>query len=187
MTFNIQELVTGCQQRNRLAQKQLYDVFGGKLFSICMRYTKNRSDAEDVLQESFIKIFEHIGSFRNDSPVEYWMRAIVVNTSLNHLRQQKYWKEFEDIDTYENGIVDSNVTLANFQHQQLLEMIQELPPGCQTVFNLFAIEGYPHKEIAEKLGITEGTSKSQYARARALLQKKLNKENKIDDGSVREK
>ncbi len=187
MTFNIQELVTGCQQRNRLAQKQLYDVFGGKLFAICMRYTKNRSDAEDVLQESFIKIYEHISSFRNDSPVEFWMRAIVVNTALNHLRKEKYWKEFGNIEEYENGIADSNVTLANFQHQQLLEMIQELPPGCQTIFNLFAIEGYRHNEIAEKLGITEGTSKSQYARARALLQKKLNKENKIDDESVREK
>ncbi|WP_109676684.1 RNA polymerase sigma factor [Dyadobacter jejuensis] len=187
MTFNEQELVAGCKRRDRTAQKQLYDVFGGKLFAICLRYTKNKIDAEDVLQEAFIKIYEHIGSFRSDSPVEYWMRSVVVNTALNHLRQQKHWKELGDLETYEAGLADGNVTLADFQHQQLLEIVQELPTGCRTIFNLYAIEGFQHNEIAEKLGISEGTSKSQYARARSLLQQKLNRENRLDNETIRKK
>ncbi|GGH52500.1 RNA polymerase sigma factor [Dyadobacter endophyticus] len=187
MTFNEQELVKGCKQRNRIAQKQLYDVFGGKLFAICMRYTKNRADAEDVLQDAFIKIYENIDSFRADSPLEYWLRSVVVNTALNHLRQQKYLKELDDIDIHHNGLSDREFTLGNFQMQQLMEMIRELPPGCQTIFNLYAIEGYQHNEIAQMLGISEGTSKSQYSRARMLLQQKLNKEKRFDDGSVQHK
>ena len=187
MTFNEQELVIGCKDRNRVAQKQLYDVFGGKLFAICLRYTKNRSDAEDVLQDAFVKIYENIDSFRNDSPLEYWLRSIAVNTALNHLRQQKHWKDLDDIETYENGIADKEVTLGDFQMQQLMGLIQELPPGCQVIFNLYAIEGYQHNEIAQKLGISEGTSKSQYSRARGILQQKLNREKRFDDGSVRNK
>lgn len=187
MTFNEQELVAGCKQRNRAAQKQLYDVFGGKLFAICLRYTKNRSDAEDVLQEAFIKIYEYIHTFRSDSPIEFWLRTIVVNTALNHLRQQKHWKELDDIDLHENGLTDRETTLSGFQMDQLMELIQELPPGCQAIFNLYAIEGFQHNEIAAKLGISEGTSKSQYARARGILQQKLNKENKLDNGSVQRK
>ncbi|WP_025764086.1 RNA polymerase sigma factor [Dyadobacter tibetensis] len=187
MTFDEKELVRGCKQRDRLAQKQLYEVFGGKLFAISLRYTKNRTDAEDVLQEAFIKIYEHIGSFRNDAPLEYWLRSVLVNTALNHLRKQKPWKEFTDLDGHENGLADGNVTLGNFQHEQLLEMVRELPTGCQTIFNLYAIEGYQHNEIAEKLGISEGTSKSQYARARGLLQQKLNKENRLDNETIRKK
>ncbi|TLU97921.1 RNA polymerase sigma factor [Dyadobacter luticola] len=187
MTFNEQELVRGCKQRNRVAQKQLYDVFGGKLFAICLRYTKNRADAEDVLQDAFIKIYENIDSFRADSPIEYWLRSVVVNTALNHLRQQKYLKELDDIDVHHNGLADKEFTLGNFQLQQLLELIQELPTGCRTIFNLYAIEGYQHNEIAEKLGISEGTSKSQYSRARSLLQQKLNKEKRFEDGPVRKR
>ncbi|QRR02940.1 RNA polymerase sigma factor [Dyadobacter sandarakinus] len=187
MTFDEQELVKGCKQRNRLAQKQLYKLFAGKLFAICLRYTKNRADAEDVLQDAFIKIYENIDSFRADSPLEYWLRSVVVNTALNHLRQQKHLKDLDDVEMHHNGIADKEVTLAGFQMQQLLELIHELPPGCQTIFNLYAIEGYQHNEIAQKLGISEGTSKSQYARARTLLQQKLNKENKFDDGPVRNK
>jgi RNA polymerase sigma factor (sigma-70 family) len=184
MNFDEKELVRGCKQRNRLAQKQLYDVFGGKLFAICLRYTKNREDAEDVLQDAFIKIYENIDSFRSESPLEYWLRTVTVNTALNHLRQQKNWKMMEDIEYHVNGIEGQDLILANFQMQQLIEMIQELPLGCQTIFNLYAIEGYQHNEIAEKLGISEGTSKSQYSRARSLLQEKLNNENRLKDGFV---
>jgi RNA polymerase sigma factor (sigma-70 family) len=184
MNFDEKELVIGCKQRDRLAQKQLYNVFGGKLFAICLRYTKNREDAEDVLQDAFIKIYEHIDSFRNESPLEYWLRTITVNTALNHLRQQKNWKMMEDIEYHVNGMEGPDLILANFQLEQLMEMIQELPLGCQTIFNLYAIEGYQHNEIAEKLGISEGTSKSQYSRARSLLQEKLNKENRLKDGFV---
>jgi RNA polymerase sigma factor (sigma-70 family) len=185
MIVNEQDLVNGCRRRERSAQKRLYDAFAGKMFAVCLRYVKNRADAEDVLQDSFIKIYENIDSFRGDSPLQYWIKSIVVNTALKHLRKQKYPLELDDVHTYDNYVADTEFTLAGFQMQQLLDFIQELPPGCQTVFNLYAIEGYQHNEIAELMGISEGTSKSQYSRARSLLQQKLNKEQRFDNESVR--
>lgn len=185
MIENEQELVNGCRRRDRLAQKRLYETFGGKMFALCLRYVKNRADAEDVLQEAFIKIYENIDAFRGDSPLQYWIKSIVVNTALKHIRKQKYLVELDDVHTYDNQVADPGFTLAGFQMQQLMEMIHELPTGCQTVFNLYAIEGYQHNEIAELMGISEGTSKSQYSRARGLLQQKLNKEQRFDNESIR--
>ncbi|WP_247237521.1 RNA polymerase sigma factor [Telluribacter sp. SYSU D00476] len=185
MTLNEQELVNGCRQRDRLAQKRLYDVFAGKMFAICLRYTKNRPDAEDVLQDAFIKIYENIDSFRGECPLEFWVRSVVVNTALKHLRKQKHLMELDDVHTQDNHVAATELTLSSFQWQQLMGFIHELPTGCQTVFNLYAIEGYQHNEIAQMMGISEGTSKSQYARARMLLQQKLSKEQRFDDESVR--
>lgn len=185
MIIDQQELVEGCRKRERSAQKQLYDAFAGKMFAICLRYVKNRSDAEDILQDSFIKIYENIDTFRGDSPLQYWIKSIVVNTALKHIRKQKNLMELDDVHTYTNHVVDSELTLSGFQMQQLMGFIQELPTGCQTIFNLYAIEGYQHNEIAELMGISEGTSKSQYSRARMLLQQKLNKEQRFDNESVR--
>ncbi len=113
------------------------------------------------------------------------MKSIVVNTALKHIRKQKYTLELTDVHTYDDCLADADVTLSGFQMQQLLGFIHELPPGCQTVFNLYAIEGYQHQEIAELMGISEGTSKSQYSRARGLLQKKLNQEQRFDNESIR--
>ncbi|MBB5282099.1 RNA polymerase sigma-70 factor (ECF subfamily) [Rhabdobacter roseus] len=146
---------------------------------------KNRADAEDVLQDSYVKIYENIDTFRGDCPLEYWIRSVVVNTALKHLRKQKYWQEIDDVHAYDNYLPDVEATLSGFQRQQLTDFIHELPPGCQTVFNLYAVEGYQHNEIAQLMGISEGTSKSQYARARTLLQQKLVKEQRFDDESVR--
>ncbi|TDB69174.1 RNA polymerase sigma factor [Arundinibacter roseus] len=185
MTVNEHDLVNGCRQRDRGAQKRLYDVFAGKMFALCLRYVKNRADAEDILQESFIKIYENIDSFRGDSPLQYWLKSIVVNTALKHIRKQKPWMDLDDVQSHEANVAESANPLSGFQMQQLLEFIQELPHGCQTVFNLYAIEGYQHNEIAELMGISEGTSKSQYSRARTLLQQKLNKEQRFDNESVR--
>jgi RNA polymerase sigma-70 factor (ECF subfamily) len=185
MIIDQQKLVDGCRKRERSAQKQLYDAFAGKMFALCLRYVKDRTDAEDVLQDSFIKIYDKIDSFRGDSPLQYWIRSIVVNTALKHIRKQKHLLEIDDVHTYDTNIADSELTLSGFQMQQLLGFIQELPTGCQTIFNLYAIEGYQHNEIAELLSISEGTSKSQYSRARMLLQQKLNKEQRFDNESVR--
>lgn len=185
MILNEQELLNGCREQNRLAQKRLYDVFSGKMFAICLRYTKNRADAEDVIQDAFIKIYENIGSFRGESPLEFWIRSIVVNTALKHLRKQKNWVELDDIETKENELSGAETVLSGFQSAQLMNFIQELPSGCRTIFNLYAIEGYQHNEIGKLLGISEGTSKSQYARARTLLQQKLSIEQRFDDESVR--
>jgi RNA polymerase sigma factor (sigma-70 family) len=185
MIVNEQELVNGCRQRDRTAQKRLYDVFAGKMFAICLRYTKNRPDAEDVLQDSFIKIYENIDSFRGECPLEYWVRSVVVNTALKHLRKQKPTLELDDVHTHDNHLSSPELTLSGFQWQQLMGFIHELPTGCRTVFNLYALEGYQHNEIAQLMCISEGTSKSQYARARSLLQQKLTKEQRFDDESVR--
>ncbi len=184
MTFDEKELIDGCRAGDRIAQKRLYEAFSGKMFAICMRYMKNRDDAQDVLQDAFIKIYEHIHSFRGESPLGFWIRSIVVNTALKQLRKQKIWVDLDDVYQKEEEIAAAEQPLANFQWQQLTAFIQELPTGCQTVFNLFAIEGYKHHEIATMLNISEGTSKSQFSRARTLLQQKLNKEQRFNDESV---
>lgn len=187
MILNEQELLAGCREQSRIAQKRLYDVFAGKMFAISLRYTKNRADAEDVIQDAFIKIYENIGTFRGECPLEFWIRSIVVNTALKQLRKQKHLLELDDIVSQENELSTPETTLSSFQSQQLMEFIQELPNGCRTVFNLYAIEGYQHNEIGKLLGISEGTSKSQYARARVLLQQKLSIEQRFDDESVRKR
>jgi len=185
MTFDEKELINGCQAQDRTAQKRLYEVFGGKMYAISLRYTKNRDDAQDVLQDAFIKVYEHIHSFRGESPLEFWIRSIVVNTALKHLKKQKNMVDLDEVYRTDKDIGTAEQSLAGFQWQQLMEFIRELPAGCQTVFNLFAIEGYKHQEIAEMLEISEGTSKSQFARARTLLQQKLNKEHRFDNESIK--
>ena len=179
------ELIEGCKQQERAAQKRMYNTFAGKMFALCLRYTKNRTDAEDVLQEAFIKIFQNIESFRGECPLEFWVRSIVVNTALRHLKRQKSWGEMEDITYHEHHLEGEEYTLSGFQRDQLMDFVQALPLGCQTVFNLYAIEGYQHNEIAQLMGISEGTSKSQYSRARSLLQQKIIQEKRFDDASVR--
>jgi len=134
---------------------------------------KNKADAEDVLQDSFIKIYQKLPTFRFDCPLEAWLRKIVVNTALKELQNQPNWMQHTDSELVSDSVEDKDFTLSNFQFAQLMEMVNSLPDGCRTIFNLYAVEGYQHNEIAELLGISEGTSKSQYSRARTLLQQKL--------------
>ncbi len=151
-------------------QRALYERYAGGMLVVCMRYCKNQDDAEDVLQEAFIKVFNKIKSFRGESTLGYWIKRIVINTALNYQRSKLYLFPMVDVKDL-NLSTNQEVTLANFQMQDLIKMVQALPVGCQVIFNMYAIEGYKHKEIAEMLDISEGTSKSQYARARILLQK----------------
>jgi RNA polymerase sigma factor (sigma-70 family) len=171
--YSEQELIQACIRQERIAQRQLYERFASKLFVTAMRYVKNKTDAEDVLQESFIKIYQKIPNFRFDSPVEPWLRKIVVNTALKHLKNQPNYMQHTDSQLVANDVEENEFTLSGFEFQQLMEIVQGLPDGCRTVFNLYAIEGYQHNEIAEMLSISEGTSKSQYSRAKILLQQKL--------------
>ncbi len=166
-------LVEGCRRQDRLVQRLLYEQYAGKLFVVCKRYVRQPDEAEDVLQDAFIKIYQHIDSFRFESPLEAWLRRIVVNTALKHLRKQKNWQHTADIADLAPVLPQADESLPGLYHQQLLQLIHELPPGCRTVFNLYAVEGYTHVEIAELLDISEGTSKSQLFRARSLLQRKL--------------
>ena len=171
-------LVEGCRRQDRSIQRQLYERFAGKLFVVCKRYTKDVEDAEDVLQDAFVKIFQHISSFRFECPLEAWLKRVVINTALKQIRQQKPWEQTVDVADLAPMLGQADESLPSLNYQFLLQLIQELPPGCRTVFNLYAIEGYNHLEIADLLTISEGTSKSQYARARQLLQQKLQREQK---------
>lgn len=173
------ELIEACVKGDRVAQQNLYDLFSRRMYVVCLRYTKSQQEAEDVLQDSFIKVFKNLKGYRGDSRLDYWIKRIVINTALNSQRKKLYMYPMVDIDDVKNEF-DHSKAFSNFQMEELLKMIKELPTGCQTVFNLFAIEGYSHKEIAEMLEVSEGTSKSQFARARKLLQDKIAEEDKTE-------
>jgi RNA polymerase sigma factor (sigma-70 family) len=171
--LNETDLIKACLRGDKKQQQIFYEQFSKKMFVVCLRYTKGRLDAEDVLQEAFIKVFANLASFRLDAPLGPWIKKIVVNTALNHNRSKLYQYPPEDVDKMNEQLPDCEVILSNFSFQELLAMIQQLPLRCQMVFNLYAMEGYQHHEIAEMLEITEGTSKSQYSRAKLLLQEML--------------
>lgn len=166
------ELIEGCLRQNRQAQQSLYQLFASKMYALCCRYVKDRMEAEDVLVMSFTKIFERIGQFKGEGSFEGWIRRVVVNESLTYLRKNKSMYLETDIEeaAYEP---DYQKLETQLETEDLMKMIEELPIGYRTVFNMHAIDGYNHNEIAEQLGISENTSKSQLSRARSLLQKKL--------------
>jgi RNA polymerase sigma factor (sigma-70 family) len=172
-----EELVEGCVLKDAKAQRYLFDTYSRRLMGVCSRYCDSREEAEDVLQEGLIKIFERIGSFRGNGSLEGWMRKIVVNTALDHFRKQKAFRNSFDISEMEHVAGVTDHVLESMDARDMLKVIKELPTGFRTVFNLYAIEGYHHKEIADMLGITESTSKSQYSRARSHLMKMLQNEN----------
>jgi RNA polymerase sigma-70 factor (ECF subfamily) len=178
------ELVSKCTKGDRAAQKALYDTYCRKLFAVCLRYAKNAEESEDILQEGFIKIFNSLKNFRFESQLSTWMTRIMINTALNHQRQKMYLLPMVDVE--KAHLEESeNISLADFHLSELITFVQSLPDGCRIVFNLFAIEGYGHKEIGEMLGISEGTSKSQYNRAKSLLKERLAAEN-VRHGKYRE-
>jgi RNA polymerase sigma-70 factor (ECF subfamily) len=168
------ELIAGCRKGNRASQKALYDLYCRKMMVVCLRYSKSTAEAEDIMQEAFVKVFNAIKDFRQESKLATWITRIMVNTALNAQRKKLYLYPMVDVE--EINLPDEEMCISGIHFTQLLELIQSLPQGCQMVFNLFAIEGYSHKEIAEMLSISEGTSKSQFARAKSLLQAKLLKE-----------
>ena len=166
---------------DRAAQHELYQQYAAQMMVVCLRYCRCREDAEDVLQEAFIKVFSHIDKFRQDSHLAYWIKRIVINTALNHHRKSVYLYPHLDIDEVHH-LGTEDPTLSGFQFQELLNILQSLPQGCQVVFNLHAIEGYKHREIAKLLNISEGTSKSQYARARSLVKEMITKKGEVKHG-----
>ncbi|MCS6967151.1 MAG: RNA polymerase sigma factor [Cytophagales bacterium] len=171
-----EELITRCARGERKAQQVLYERFCRKMYVVALRYSKTTFEAEDILQESFIKVFAAIGSFKGDSTLEYWIKRIVINTALKHTRKLLDKTPMEDVDEINEEPFSYISADESYDFKELLEVIRKLSPGYQAVFNLYAIEGYKHHEIAEMLGISEGTSKSQYARAKALIQKMLARE-----------
>ncbi len=174
-----EELIHECQKGNRKAQKELYDRFAPILMGICYRYAKDTSEAEDILQEGFVKIYKNITQFKGNGSFEGWMKRIMVNTSVTNYR--KNLKRYFQMDISEPYVqnISSEWRQAEYTQDELMGVIKSLPDGYRTVFNLFAIDGYKHKEIAEMLGIDETTSKSQYSRARKQIQIKLQELSKI--------
>ena len=173
--MNGDQLIRACIKGDRKAQRELYDMYSARLMAVSLRYSKSIGEAEDVLQESFIKIFKSLPGLRDYSNIGAWMKKILINTAINNQRGKLYLFPMVDIN-YLKIKYDETIALSDFRLEELLKMIRELPPGCQMIFNLYAIEGFNHKEIASKLNISEGTSKSQYARAKMLMQKMLSEE-----------
>ena len=163
------QLVKDCLRGKTAAQKQLYDYFADTMLGICYRYTKSMADAEDVLQEGFIKVFKNLEQYRFQGELGGWIRQIMVNTAINYLKKNsRYQSELSFTDSNLHLVSDDDPEVL-MSVKELAELIRQLPPGYQTIFNLHAMEGYSHVEIGQMIGINEGTSRSQYARARALL------------------
>ena len=184
MAYTEQELAEGCKKNSRKHQQALYQCYAGKLFALCLRYAGDRMQAEDFLQEGFIRIFSKIEQYKGDGSLEGWMKRIMVNTALQHLRREKSLPKIADIDDAAPVSEHGADALDQMAATELIELIEQLPTGYRMVFNLYVIEEYSHKEIADELGISEGTSKSQLARARNLLQKLLKKNERIQDQQI---
>lgn len=166
------ELISGCIRKERSAQQDLYEKFSPVLYPICLRYMRNPAEAEDLLVMAFTKIFDKIGQFRGDGSFEGWMKRVTIHEALAILRG-KTSVILTPIDNENDWNEPCAEDYDHLAEEDLLQLIQQLPSGYRTVFNLYAIDGYTHKEIAEKLGISENTSKSQLSRARSILQRQL--------------
>jgi RNA polymerase sigma-70 factor (ECF subfamily) len=168
-------LIKACVSGNEKAQFQLFEQFAPKMMAVCLRYAENREMAEDVLQESFVKVFKNLKKFTNEGSLDGWIRRIMVNTSLDAIRKNKKRKFDSQIESISYLAPQNDFIEESLMAEDLMLIINQMPEGYKLVFNLYAIEGYSHKEIAETLGISENTSKSQYSRARAYLREILEK------------
>ena len=167
------ETIKSCIQGDRAAQKVLYDRLAPRMFPVCMRYIGDRTLAEDILQDGFVTLFTHLNSYKGDGSFEGWARKIFVTTALMSLRKKDALKMSEELETVRSMKADTTSQIQNIGYKELMNLIMSLPPGFRTVFNMYAVEGYSHKEIGDMLGISETTSRTQYSRARAWLQNKI--------------
>ena len=166
-----EQLIAGCKEGKSWAQKEIFERYSSVMLSVCVRYVTDRETARDILQDGFIKLYTKIDTFSGSGSFAGWVRRIFVTTSLEYLRQNDALKQRASIEEYGNSIPDNDATvLDKISADDLMECIAKLPDGYRTVFNLYAIEGYSHPEIAEMLGINESTSRSQFMRARKILQ-----------------
>ena len=169
-------IIDGCIRNNPVAQRELYNRFSPKMLSVCYRFAPSREDAEDMLQEGFIKVFTQIHTFQNKGAFEGWVRRIIVHTCINVLKRNKKFNENVDMEFAQHASVRETIP-SLMQAKQVVECIRLLPVGYRTVLNLYAIEGYSHKEIGSMLDIEESTSRSQYTRAKTMLEDILIKKN----------
>ncbi|MDX1940591.1 MAG: sigma-70 family RNA polymerase sigma factor [Saprospiraceae bacterium] len=173
-----QDLIRGCLRENQQCQAEVFQRYAGKMLTVCLRYARHRMEAEDMLQDAFIKVFDNINQFQFVGSFEGWVRRIVVNTALKKFQQKSFKDEAIGIDEGYDIILEPSV-YADLHEEELLNLIAQLPDGYRVVFNLYAIEGYSHSEIAEMLGIEESTSRTQLLKARRILQDRIVKMQKI--------
>ena len=173
--YTIESLIEKCKAGERKAQELLYKQFASKMLGVCLRYAADRMEAEDILQNGFIKVFQKMNDYRGDGSFEGWVRRIMVHSSLEYYRKHHKMMQMVEVDDTheEHGI--NPVAMANLAAKDLMQLIQTLSPGYRLVFNLYAIEGYSHREISAMVGISEGASKSQLSRARAVLKEMVGK------------
>ncbi len=167
-----EELINGCRRGSHHAQQRLFDLYSSRMYGVCLRYVKNAMQAEDVLVMAFTKVFDRISQFKGEGSFEGWIRRITVNEALTALRRSRMMMIETDLERADRE-PDYDQLSDHLEAEDLLKMIEQLPPGYRVVFNMYAIDGYSHREIAEQLGISENTSKSQLSRARVYLQKQL--------------
>lgn len=183
------ELISGCIKQDKACQEALYKRFYGKMMGVCLRYARDRDEARDMLQEGFIKVFTSLRNFASKGSFEGWIRRIVVNTAVDHLRRNKHeymivstvYAREGDIPDHADELEEEDA-INELSEEQILAVVQKLSPAYRTVFNLYVIENFSHKEIAERLNISEGTSKSNLAKARFQLKKNLSNQIKNTDG-----
>ncbi len=174
-------LIEGCKSNNATAQKRLFEKYYAMMLGVCLRYTNNREDARDILQEGFTKVFLNIERYKADVPVKNWISTIMINTAIDKYRKDKRTPENTDlVESDHQQNLDSEM-MGHFNAEDLLKLIDTLPSGAKKVFNLFVIEGYKHKEIGKLLGFSEATSRSQLDYARKLLRKKISQQIKSEN------
>ncbi|MEO0341097.1 MAG: sigma-70 family RNA polymerase sigma factor [Bacteroidota bacterium] len=176
---NERQLIRACLANKRRAQTTLYNRYKGKMYGVCLRYAKSEAQAQDFLQEGFLKVFRSLSQYRYEVPVEFWMKRIIINACISELRRKKEpLNQALPIETIGEPKEEEpiGINTSDLSTTQLLNLIQKLPEGYRAIFNLYAIEGYDHQEISEIMGISSGTSRSQYARARKLLAKQVKQE-----------
>jgi RNA polymerase sigma-70 factor, ECF subfamily len=177
---NIPEIILGCKNGDRKSQEGLYKMYYGKMMGVCLRYTNDPDEAKDVLQDGFIKVFSNITKFDNNGSFEGWVRRIIVNTAIDNFRKSKnpsslmdHYAQIENLDRPDDGEEEKDSIYFNIKPEDILAAVQKLSPAYRTVFNLYAIDGFSHQQIAEELKISIGTSKSNYAKAKQNLKKLL--------------
>lgn len=183
------ELVKDCLQGSKLAQKRLYDQFSKQMLGVCFRYASDRDEAYDMFQDGFIKVFEKLHMYNGKGPLGAWIRRTIVNNMLDEIRRQKrlarkdalFQSDFKALNDDWEDEFDIDEDVAEVSHDRILEMVHTLPTGYRTVFNLYAVENYSHKEIGEMLGVTESTSKTQYRKAKGHLKKLIEQERKTTE------
>lgn len=174
MHLTDEEIIQECLSGRKEAYRWLYDKYASTMLSVCVRYAHNPSDAEDILQEGFMRVFDYLHQYKKQGSFEGWIKRIMTNTTLAHYRTKSPLHTYIEIETIEHSTTDHNV-ISDLETEELMKMINALPSGCKKVFNMFVIDGYLHKEIAEALGISEGTSKSQLSDARRILKQMIAK------------